>query len=395
MQHQYIRSDTELKQLCRKLESTSLIGFDTEFVSEDTYRPDLCLIQVAASDTLAVIDPREVTDVRPFWEFLCEGDHTTVVHAAREEFRFCFHGTGRRPRTLFDTQIAAGMVGLDYPSSYCKLIARLLDQPLSKGETRTDWRQRPLTKKQLEYALHDVIYLEPLYVRLMQDLHRLNRVEWLQQEMTQWQDNLEAFELRENWRRVSGATGLSREVLVIVRELWRWREGVAEQTNRPPRRILRDDLIVELARRGKSETRQIRAIRGIERSGAKRYLEEIAKTIRQALERPQCEWPERPRFRSSPRSNVVGQFIAIALGTICRSQELTPGLVGSVQDVQDLVEYRLGRSTDTAKEPALSQGWRAQVVGRTIDELLSGNVSLRIDNPHSNEPLALERKTAK
>jgi ribonuclease D len=368
-----------------------VIGFDTEFVSEDTYRPDLCLIQVAIGQELTVIDPRQVHDVTPFWEALSSGDHVTLVHAGREEFRFCLQAVGRRPQRLFDTQIAAGLIGLEYPSAYSKLIARLLDQELAKGETRTDWRRRPLSNRQIEYALQDVIYLEALYDRLGSRLESLGRVAWLDEEMERWQGELEDFERRENWRRVSGAAGLSEKAMVIVRELWRWREKEAASQNRPPRRILRDDLIVELARRGKSDPAQIKAIRGIERSLAKRHFEDVAECIRRALELPRSQWPHRPPRQPSTHATLVGQFIATALSSICRAQQLAPSLVGTVQDVRDLVDYRLLNHSDGDDLPELARGWRAEVIGHTIDDLLVGKLAIRIADPRADDPLSLER----
>lgn len=392
MQHEYIRTSAQLAHLCEVIGQADLVGFDTEFVSEDTYRPDLCLIQVAVGETLAVIDPRDVGDVTPFWAALCAGHHTTLVHAGREEFRFCLHAVGRRPQRLFDTQIAAGLIGLDYPASYGKLIARLLDVELHKGETRTDWRRRPLSPKQIEYALLDVTFLAPLYGKLREHLERLSRLDWLDEEMARWQDELQEAEQRENWRRVSGATGLSEKAMVIVRELWRWREREAELQNRPPRRLLRDDLLVELARRGKSDSQQIRAIRGIERSLSKRHFDAVAESIQRALELPRSEWPSRPPRKPSSHGSLVGQFIAAALSSICRAQELAPSLVGTVQDVRDLVEYRLIPPLDDEDEtpPALASGWRAQVVGRTIDDLLAGKVALRVQDPRADDPLTIE-----
>jgi ribonuclease D len=370
------------------------IGFDTEFVSEDTYRPDLCLIQVALGQELAVIDPRQVRDVTAFWEALCTGDHVTIVHAGREEFRFCLQAVGQRPRRLFDTQIAAGLVGLEYPSAYGKLIARLLDQVLSKGETRTDWRRRPLSGRQIEYALQDVVYLRGLYDQLQARLEALARTAWMDEEMERWQGDLEDFERRENWRRVSGAAGLSEKAMVIVRELWRWREKEAASQNRPPRRILRDDLIVELARRGKSDPAHIKAIRGIERSLAKRHFEDVAACIHRALELPRSQWPDRPTRQRSTHPSLVGQFIATALSSICRAQHLAPSLVGTVQDVRDLVDYRLLNHNPHNHDgdlPGLARGWRAEVIGHTIDDLLVGKLAIRIADPRADDPLSLER----
>jgi ribonuclease D len=126
VQYEYISSGTDLKQFCEQAKSASSIYYDTEFVSEDTYRPELCLVQVAVADQLAVIDPYEVGSTAPFWDLITAGEHQTVVHAGREEFRFCWHATEKRPNNLFDVQIAAGLIGLEYPASYGKLIAKLL-----------------------------------------------------------------------------------------------------------------------------------------------------------------------------------------------------------------------------------------------------------------------------
>ena len=249
--YDHITTDAQLEKLCCKLASSSFIGFDTEFVSEDTYFPELCLIQVAADEVLAVIDPQEIGDMTLFWDALSKGEHLTIAHAAREEFRFCRTAVQRRPANLFDVQLAAGLVGIEYPASYGKLLNKLLNVRLAKGETRTDWRRRPLSDKQIEYALQDVIYLKDIHTKIEAKLVELGRLEWLQEEMSVWQDQMEAAEQQERWRRVSGISGLPEKALVIVRELWRWREGIARSKNRPPRRILRDDLIVELARRGK------------------------------------------------------------------------------------------------------------------------------------------------
>ncbi len=395
VKYEYVSTREQLEGLCQRLESAEYICFDTEFVSEDTFRPDLCLIQVAAGDDLAVVDPRQVEDVSLFWRTVSGGSHRTIVHAGREEFRFCLQSTGRRPTGWFDTQIAAGLVGLDYPTSYGKLIQRLLGKTLPKGETRTDWRRRPLTERQIEYALQDVTYLEPMFRQIQGKLVQLGREAWMEEEMDRWQTGIEAFEQRENWRRVSGASGLSDKARVIVRELWRWRQAIAEQTNRPPRRILRDDLIVELARRGKSDPNHIRAIRGIERSVSKRHFPEIAQRIETALALPREQWPAPEPRKLSGRATLVSQFISTALSSICRQQSLAPGLVGTVQDVRDLVEYRLltierGEAPSDREVPNLARGWRAEVIGHTIDELLAGNLAIRIADPRAEDPLALD-----
>ena len=150
MDHEHITTDRALARLCADLASAESIAFDTEFVSEHSYRPELCLIQVAAGDRLAVIDPQPLASVRPFWELLAAPGHQTIVHAGREELLFCLGAVGKPPHDLFDVQIAAGLVGYEYPAGYSSLLAKLVGKRLQKGETRTDWRRRPLSAGQIK-----------------------------------------------------------------------------------------------------------------------------------------------------------------------------------------------------------------------------------------------------
>ena len=148
MSYQQITTAGQLAEFTARLASAETIAFDTEFVSEDTYRSDLCLIQVAADGELAVIDPLAAGDVSSFWKVIASGSHETIVHAGREELVFCLTATGRRPTRLFDIQIAAGLVGLEYPAGYGALLGKVLGERPQKGETRTDWRRRPLSRQQ-------------------------------------------------------------------------------------------------------------------------------------------------------------------------------------------------------------------------------------------------------
>lgn len=392
VQYEHIDNEQQLREFCEAASEAKCLGFDTEFVSEDTYRPHLCLIQVAADDRLAIIDPLAVGDVTPFWHLLAKPGHETIVHAGREEFRFCLDAIGQRPTNWFDIQIAAGFVGLEYPAAYSTLISKLVGKNLPKGETRTDWRRRPLTEKQLEYALQDVVYLQPIRDILATRLDTLNRREWLADELESWLTQLEHAENTEQWRRVSGSAGLSARKLAIVREVWRWRDAEAASRNSPPKRILRDDLIVEIAKRQTDNVQRIRSVRGMEHRHLQRHLETIADCVRRAEELPdrECPRPVRKGDTSQPSLVLLGQFLSTALGCICRTSELAPGLVGSVQDARDLIAERLGLSSSEAQPPRLSQGWRAKVIGPEIDKLLRGELGLRVTDPMADQPLSLE-----
>lgn len=388
MAFQHITTQDQLQRFCGDLESAPSIAFDTEFVSEHTYCSELCLIQVASGGELAVIDTLAVRELQPFWELIARDGHETVVHAGREELVFCLDATGKRPSRLFDVQIAAGLVGYEYPAGYGSLLYKLLGEQLHKGETRTDWRRRPLSKQQIAYALDDVRHLEAMRDKLHQRLVELNRVDWMTAEMNAWQDDIDAYRSRERWRKVSGIAGLNNRSLAIVRELWRWRETEAERRDVPPKRVLRDDLIIELAKRRTADPKQIHAVRGLDRGDLQRMMPQIARHIEAALKLPEAELPRSERRETPNQLNMLGQFLSSALTSICRSARLAPSIVGTASDVRDLIAYRMGY--DVGGVPALAQGWRAEVVGHLIDELLAGRMSIRIADPHSDEPLVFE-----
>ena len=385
---QHITTPKQLAEFVGRLADVETIAFDTEFVSEDTYRSDLCLIQVAVGGELAVIDPVSAGDTKAFWEAVADGRHETIVHAGREELVFCLTATSRRPSRLFDIQIAAGLVGYEYPAGYGALLAKLLGERPQKGETRTDWRRRPLSRQQIEYALDDVRFLPAMRDRLHDKLAALGRIEWMQAEMTAWQDEVEAARTAERWRRVSGTNGLSSRSLAIVRELWRWRDAEAARRDSPVRRVLRDDLIVELAKRRSADPKQIRAIRGLERGDLQRLLPKIAEHIAQALELPESECPRTERRETPNQLNLLGQFLSAALSSICRSAQIAPSIVGTASDVRELIAFRLGYGD--SEPPLLARGWRAEIVGQLINDLLSGNKSIRIADPKSDHPLVFE-----
>jgi ribonuclease D len=392
VQYEFIATERELQDFCTAAAGARMIAFDTEFVSEDTYRPELCLVQVAADDHLAVIDPYPIPDLSPFWDLLSREGHVTVVHAGREELRFSLAAIGRGPHNLFDVQIGAGLIGMEYPAAYSTLVSKLLGQTLPKGETRTDWRKRPLSQRQLEYAVHDVYYLERLSEILLQRLTELGRQSWLDDEMQSWQRMVQDFEQGERWMRTSGIAGLNRRHLAIVRELWRWRDEEARRRNQPTKRILRDDLIVELAKRQTADPKRIRALRGMERGDIQKQMPRLTAAIETALKLPDSELPSLDRRPVRSQLNVLGQFLATALGSICRSAGVAPSIVGTAQDVRDLIAHHLGLTDPEEELPLLAQGWRAEVVGKVIDDLISGKLTVSIADPHAEEPLTFEER---
>lgn len=385
VRYEQIETDKQLDELCERLRTCHRIAFDTEFVSEDTYRPELCLVQVASEAGYAIIDPQGL-DITPFWQLLLEPGMETICHAGREEYRFLKEATGSRAHHWYDVQIAAGMVGREFPASYGSLVSRLLGKSLPKGETRTDWRKRPLTSRQLDYAVQDVVHLFPLRDKLGKQLADLGREAWLEEELNAWQDKLDSEEQRDRWRRVSGISQLSPRGLAIVREVWRWREQEAQALNRPPKRVLRDDLMVEMAKRQLSSPDQLRSVRGMERRSLQKSFKEIAAAVQRGLALPDKDCPKRANSKRPPLT-LLGQFLASALSSVCRDANVAPSLVGGAEAVRDLVAQQLDVASRDAQPALLASGWRGELVGHALTQVLEGKKAICVDDPLSEQPL--------
>ena len=390
MKFEHITQSGQLEQYCCGLKGSDFLGFDTEFVSENRYRPELCLIQVASRSGLAIIDALSVKDLTPFWRLIADDVKVSVVHAAREEFLFCFRAIGKRPGKLFDLQMVAGFVGMDYPAAYTTLVQQLLGNSLSKGETRTDWRQRPLSQAQIAYALQDVEFLQAMFEILSQRLIELGRDSWYQEEVEYWLADLEAFETHSQWQRLPGISKLNRRALGIVRQLYDWRDREAKQLDRSPRRVLPDDLLVEIAKRGEGELRSLKDIRGLQQRVNDRYLTPITVQVKQALDLSDKELPQKAPAQPTLSMGLLGQYLATSLNLVCIEMNLAPALVGSVHEVREIAAAKLGLLRGGDSPPAIS-GWRQQVLGDLIDDVIGGKVALRVAEPHSSQPLKLER----
>jgi len=386
-----VETDSRFRSLVERLADVPHVAFDTEFVSEHTYRSQLCLLQVAAPGVLAVVDTLAVREIEPFWRLLAEPGRTTIVHAGREEMGFILHAIKSRPSSLFDVQVAAGLVDHDYPAGYAAVVRRFLNEQASKGETRTDWRKRPLSDAQMAYAVDDVRHLERLWRKLTGKLDSLGRTAWMAAEMSLWQDEVEESFVRKRWRRIAGLGNLSRRELAIARELWHWRDAVAESRDMPPKRVLRDDLLVELCKRKTADERQIAAVRGMQRSDLKHIMKGLSDAVQRGLDCPEEDLPGGERHRPPPQQlAMLGQFLATAVAGLCRQLKLAPALVGTSSDMRDLLAWKLGYG-DPDRTPALAAGWRAQVVGGLVEDLLAGKAALRIGDIRSGEPLVIER----
>jgi ribonuclease D len=388
-----ITTTRQLDDLVEHVRMTGRFGFDTEFVSEDTFEPVLCLIQVATRDRLALIDPLVVRDLDPFWEVVCDPGIDVVMHAAGEDMRICLIKTGRLPRRVFDVQMAAGLVGMSYPLSLVNLVGQVLGVSVGGGETRTDWRRRPLSSAQVEYALDDVRFLLDMADLLTARLHELGRADWAADEFEEFITSIARRADEERWRRLPGLNQLGRRGMEMARQLSLWREDEARRQNRPLRQVMRDDVLVAIAKRQPTNRRGLEALRDFNRPGLLNRSDEILRALQKAREVPEASLPEpAARVEEPPGVSTVANLLSAALAQCCAQHRIAGPLVATVADIKEMIRWHLEGSPDD-RRPTLLQGWRAGLCGEMLLDVLAGKVALRVADPGSDFPVALEPAT--
>jgi len=389
LQSVYVHTRPALEALVEELLRSDHVALDTEFVSEGAYEPVLCLVQIATTGGIWIVDPFAGIDLTGLWEAVTAPERELVVLAAREEIRFCIREAKRPPARMFDAQIAAGLVGNGYPMSHTNLVRKVVGVQVQGGESFTDWRKRPLSDKQLEYAADDVRYLLEMRTRLMAQAERLTRSHWIEAECNRLVERVVAAEQEERWRRVSGSTNLNRRDLATLRELWLWRDGEARRENAPSRRILRDDLLVEIAKRRPTTTADLFALRGLERGSIRAAGSAIVRAVQTALALPDSELPRILRRDDPPQVTILGQLLSVATNGLAEEHEVDPQLLATTADLQEVVRWRLGVG-GVEGEPFLFQGWRGELLREPLSEILDGKRCARVGNLKKPSPLVFE-----
>ena len=388
-----IDNQQDFEALCQEIRDSGLVGFDTEFVSEYSFDPELCLLQFATESRCAAVDPFAIDDLSPWWEIMADADTTVVVHGGQAEVRFCLVEGNRKPQNLVDLQIAEAFRGRSYPISYVNLVSRVMKKRLHGKETRTDWKRRPLLPKQAKYALEDVQYILPIWKTQADDLKKQGRLKWAEDEYQQMIDEIADDLKRPGWLKLSGLHRLNRRELAVAREIFTWRETEARARNKPSRVIFRDDLILELARRQPKNAGELSATRDMERDRYRRHIGDLVEVVQTALALPEEQLPEKlpsQRQDNSQDDHVIGKLLSLALANRCSELDVAMAIIATSSDLRELVRWFLTGS-DAQKKPALLCGWRAEVCGELLLDMLEGKISLRVADPESDHPLVFER----
>jgi len=368
----YVDTPDALEMLCRDLQPATVLALDTEFIREKTYRARLCLIQIATDDLIACVDPLALNDLDPLLAIIHDPRRLKVLHAAHQDLEIFHDRDGRIPAPVFDTQIAATLLGFPDQVGYGTLVEGLLGVKLEKGHARTDWARRPLEAEQIAYAADDVRYLRQLYPLIRERLESAGRADWLEEDFRALADPARyARPDEEAWRRVSGHGRLRPAQLVVLRALAAWREAKARERDKPRKWILGDEVLLELARRAPADRTALERIRGLTPPLIRQHGDTLLLLIREARAQPREQWPDAPRReRPTPEQEGLADLLMACVRILGQQHGISPATLTTRKEVERLVRGE--------RDLPLLQGWRAKLAGHTLLELLQGRLALQV-----------------
>ena len=370
-----ITDQRELDGFCARLSTEPYITVDTEFMRERTYWPILCLVQLGGEKEAAAVDAlADTIDLKPVYELMASPKILKVFHSARQDMEIFYHLMGRLPAPIFDTQVAAMVCGFGDSVGYQTLARRLAGATIDKASRFADWSHRPLTKRQLDYALADVVHLRPVYRKLEKKLGRNGRAAWLKEEMAVLTDPATyALEPDTAWQRLKTRSN-DRRYLAVLRSLAAWREVEAQRRDVPRGRVLRDEQLFDIAAHTPQTTEELARTRGLGRDLARgRIGQAVLKAVEAGLAVPEAERPAPPPKAELPKGlGPVVDLLKVLLKMKSEKQHVAQRLVASTADLERIA------ADDHAPVPAL-KGWRRKVFGEDALALKHGRLALGID----------------
>jgi ribonuclease D len=367
-----ITDTAALAALCDRLSQTEFVTVDTEFMRETTYWAKLCLVQMAGPDEAHCIDPLAPgINLKPLYDLLANPKVLKVFHAGRQDLEIFYTATTQVPTPIFDTQIAAMVCGFGDQVGYETLVSKLAGAHLDKSQRFTDWSQRPLTDRQVKYALGDVTHLRKVYGTLSKKLEKSGRLPWLQEET----DVLTApgtyrVEPRESWRRIRARTRAPR-LLCVLRELAAWREITAQSLDMPRQRVAKDDALLELAASMPVTADDIKRSRLAKPLASGKYVDGVLAAIAKGRSMPEsdCPAPDRQDNGDNPAPRAIVELLKLLLKTKSDRHHVAQRLIATSDDVEAIA------LSDTADVPAL-HGWRRELFGDDALKLKHGKLAI-------------------
>ena len=371
-----ISTSGDLAAFCQQLSQSEFVAVDTEFMRQSTYWPQLCLIQLAAPGAEAVVDPLTPgIDLAPFFELMADPAVMKVFHAARQDIEIVYHLARIIPLPVFDTQIAAMVCGFGEAASYSALVKRLLRKTLDKSSRFTDWARRPLTEKQLHYAIGDVTHLRAIYVKLKQRLEATGRASWLNEEMAELVDpgNYQT-KPEDAWRRLKMRARSQKELAVMI-EVAAWREREAQSQNVPRNRVIKDDTIYDITVQAPATIDELSRLRtihdGFARSARARDLVEA---VKRGLTLPQEDLPPLELSQPLPPSAAAAaDLFRVLLKAVAANHDVAAKLIATSDDLDKI-------ALDDHADVSALHGWRRDLFGEHALAIKAGRLAIAIDN---------------
>jgi ribonuclease D len=367
----YVTDTQELAALVAELRKAPCVAIDTEFMRERTYFARLCLIQLASDDVAAIVDPLVIADLSPLRDLLTDPDVVKVFHAGSQDLEIFYRLFGVATAPVFDSQVAATLAGFPQQVGYGALVKEVMGIALDKGDTYTDWAKRPLSATQVEYALNDVRYLPEIRRRLLAEMQREGRAEWLAADFSRLEDPA-TYEVlpRELWRRVKRVSSLNRRQLAVAREVTAWRELEAQRRDVPKRWVIGDESIIEIARRAPHTPEELTAIRGVTDKVGRGAMQGLLAAVASGSVVSDEDLPSLEK-RRRPVGDVDGAVdLMIALVRLrAREHGVAMPLMASRDDLERL-------AAGEKQASPLLEGWRKKMVGDELMALLDGRMKL-------------------
>ena len=371
---QPITTTAELADVCARMAKHPFVTVDTEFLRETTYYPLLCVAQLASPDEAAVIDAlADGIDLTPMFDLMTNESVIKVFHAARQDIEIFWNLAKKIPHPIFDTQVAAMVLGYGDSISYDQLVQRITGDAIDKSFRFTDWTRRPLTDAQLRYAISDVTHLRDVYLKLSTDIQSRDRTEWVRAEM----DILTSpetyrMEPEKAWERLRSRVRKPKDLAVLI-EIAAWREREAQSRDVPRGRVLKDDVVGEIAIQAPTTIEKLSHLRslpkGFERS---RWGEAIIEAVKRGLERDPKTLPRIEKFRGAVNGGATVELLKVLLRMISERHGVAAKVIGTVDDLERIA------ADDEADVPAL-KGWRRELFGDKALALKHGKLALAIE----------------
>lgn len=368
----YISTYEELSAFCERAARFNAIAVDTEFLRERTYHPRLCLVQVATPDECVVIDVIAIDNLAPLAILMRDEGTVKVFHACSQDMEVLNYTLGALPAPIFDTQIAAAFLGERMQASYNGMVHAFCGVTLPKSESLTDWSRRPLTPEQIEYALDDVRYLIKAYDVIMERLDESGRASWVLDEIRPLTDRSHyVVDRRVAFKRVKRVNSLTRRQLAVARELAAWREARAEYSNIPRKWLMSDEVLIALSKRPPHDAASLRRVRGTEQLSDADVAGALS-VIARGESCPADKYPfiARTHKPASPELESVIDLMYALIRLVGERSGVATAMIASRDDLVDYVDH--------PQDSPLREGWRFELVGTLIDDLLNGDIGLTV-----------------